>query len=153
MVDYRRKQHRLKELVETSQFWDAEELLRNLDEEMDRLERGLGHMVWDIHGRPVTMCLRPLPVTPKFSLSETDDRLELKVLLPGFEKDSVRLQVDKGGVEVFALKSEEFCRPYYVRVEARSILDPESADASLSEGTLVVKIGKVKKKRLEVRDE
>ncbi len=151
MADARRKQHRLKDIVESSQFWDVEDMLRNFDEEMQRLEQGIDHMIWDMEDRPVTMCLRPLPVTPRFEQDDSADSLSVKVFLPGFTREDVRLQVDKDGIEVLALRRDEFCRPYYVRLDAREVLDPESAHSELSEGVLEISVQKVKKKRLKVR--
>ncbi|MGQ9587861.1 MAG: Hsp20/alpha crystallin family protein [Thermoplasmata archaeon] len=126
-------------------------MLRNFDEEMQRLEQGIGHMIWDMEDRPVTMCLRPLPVTPRFECDDSPGRLSIKVFLPGFSKEDIHIQVDRDGIEVMAVKPDEFCRPCYVRLDARDVLDPESAHAELCHGVLEVSVQKVKKRRLEVR--
>ena len=151
MAEVRRKQQRLKEIVETSQHWVVEDLLRNLDEEMDRLEHGMGHLVWGMDNRPVSMCLRPLPATPRFEVKESDDEFDLSVILPGFSKDNIRLDVERDGVEVVPTRPDEFCRPYYVKVGSKGSLDIDVAEASLADGVLSVKVKKARKKKVSVR--
>lgn len=151
MDDEFRRHRTLKELVEQSRFWDASDLLRNLDEEMDRLEHGFGHAAWDEANRPVSLCMRPLPTVPRFEISETRDRLTLKVHLPGVPTENLRVDVDKREVEVFACSDDPICKPYYVRVESRGTLDPESADVRRDGSWIEVKISKAKKRKLEIR--
>jgi HSP20 family molecular chaperone IbpA len=151
MVDSVNKPRGLKEMVEESRFWDAEDLLRNLDAELDRFERGIGHLVWGSDDKAVTMCLRPVPITPDFGVSDTGDELTLKVVLPNVPEEHMRVNVDKDGVEVFACSDDPICKPYYVRANSRTSLDPESVRLRLSDSILQVKVAKAKKKRLEVK--
>jgi HSP20 family molecular chaperone IbpA len=118
---------------------------------MDRLEHGMAHMVWDAHDHRVTPCLRPLPIVPKFDVSETKDAFELKVTLPGISKENIRLNVDSDKVEVFARADEGICRPFYVSLDPHAPLDPDSVEATLLEGVLKVRAAKKKKKRLMIR--
>jgi HSP20 family molecular chaperone IbpA len=151
MVDRANKPRGLKEIVEESRFWDAEDLLRNLDAELARLERGMGHMVWGSDDKPVTRFLRPLPITPEFSVSDTGDELTLKIVLPNVPEEHMRVNVDKDSVEVFACSDDPICKPYYVRANSKASLDPESVRLRLSDSTLHIKVAKAKKKRLEVK--
>lgn len=138
-------------MVEESRSWDAEDLLRNLDAELDRIERGIGHMVWGSDDKPVTMFLPPLPITPDFNISDTGDQLTLNVVLPNVPEEHMRVNVDKDSVEVFACTDDPICKPYYVKVNSKTSLDPESVSLKLSGSTLHVKVVKAKKKRLEVK--
>jgi len=145
------KDKQLKDIVEKSQFWEVEDLMRNFDREMAQLERGLGHMVWDMDEHRVTTCLRPLPMTPSFQVSEDDKELKLKVRLPGVSKEDIRLNVDRNSVELFACVGELVCRPYYMSVDARGELVPGSAQAKLSGGVFEVCVAKEQKKRLKIK--
>ena len=141
----------VKEIVEMSRLWNAEDLLRNFDEEMSEFEQGLGHMIFDVDENRVTTWLRPLPVTPRFELKETDKELELVVSLPQISRDKVRVNIDKNRVELFACSNDAVCRPHYLAIDARGILDPDSAKAKMEGEVFEVKIAKVKKKRLDVK--
>ena len=145
------KDKHLKDIVEKSQFWDVEDLIRNFDREMAQLEQGLGHMVWDTEEHRVTTCLRPLPMTPSFQVSEDDKEFKLKVRLPGVPKEEIRLNIDSRSVELFACAGEAMCRPYYMSVDAGSELVPGSAEAKLSGEVFEVKVAKAKKKRLRIK--
>lgn len=146
-----RKHRHLRDIVEESQYWDAEDLLRNLDEEMQRLEQGMGHMIWDTDERLVTRCLRPLPMTPKFSIKESADDFTLEVDLPNVPEEHMHVNLDRDAVEVFACTDDTVCRPYYVSVESKGPLDPDSASLKLTGSTLHVKVRKAKKRRLTVK--
>jgi HSP20 family molecular chaperone IbpA len=145
------KDKHLRDIVEKSQFWDVEDMMRNFDREMAQLERGLGHMVWDMEERRVTTHLRPLPIAPSFQVSEDDKEFKLVVKLPRVSKEDIRLNVDKNSVEIFACTEEAVCRPYYMSVDASSELVPESVEARLSEEVFEVKVAKAKKKRLKIK--
>jgi len=151
MADAAKKPRRLAKIVEESQFWDAEYLLKNLDAEVDRFERGIGHMVWGPDDKPITRFLRPLPIAPKFGASDTDREFTLKVVLPNVPEEHMRVNVDKESVEVFACSDEQVCKPYYVRVNSKGRLDPDSAQLKLSDSTLQIKVAKAKKKKINVR--
>ncbi len=151
MDERARKPRRLSDIVAESQYWDAEDLLRNLDEELDRLEHGIGHMIWGIDEKPVTMCLRPLPITPRFKIDETSGEFKLVVQLPQVPEENVRLSVDKRSVEVFACSDHALCRPYYVSVDSRSPLDPNSANAEFRDHTYIVSVKKAQKRRVPVK--
>lgn len=141
----------LKEMVDRSRFWDAEDLMRNFDREMARLEQGLEHMVWDAGEHRVTTYLRPLPMTPSFKISEGENEFKLTTRLPNISKEDLRLSVDRDNVEIFACSRDLVCRPYYIGVLAKGELVPESADAVLSGEVLEVRVKKVKKKRLTIK--
>jgi HSP20 family molecular chaperone IbpA len=138
-------------MVEDSRFWDAQDLLRNFEEEIEKFEHGMGHMVWDLESRPVTKCLRPLPITPKCDVFETDEALKLVVELPEVPPEHVRLDVDPGSVEVLACTDEQFCRPFYVSVTSQGPLDIESAEIERLGSTYTIRVKKVKKKRVMIR--
>ncbi|HJX04870.1 MAG TPA: Hsp20/alpha crystallin family protein [Thermoplasmata archaeon] len=144
------KDKHLKDIVEKSQFWDVEDMMRNFDREMAQFEHGLGHMVWDMEEHRVTTRLRPLPITPSFQISEDDKEFKLVVRLPTVSKEDIRLNVDRNSVELFACTDEAVCRPYYISVDASGELVPESAEASLSKEVFEVKVAKAKKKRLKI---
>ncbi|HEX9908342.1 MAG TPA: Hsp20/alpha crystallin family protein [Thermoplasmata archaeon] len=146
-----KRSKRLKDIADLSRQWDAEYMLGNYEEEMLRLEGGLDHMVWDVQERRVTACVKPLPITPRFEVEETEKEFVLKAKLPEISREDIRLRVNTSSVEVLACKNDVVCRPYYVEVESPSVLDPDSADAELSDGVLRVKVRKVRKKRLDIR--
>jgi HSP20 family molecular chaperone IbpA len=150
MADEFRKPKTLREIVEESQFWDADDLLRNIDAEFDRLEQGIDHLVWINDVRPVTKRVRPLPITPKFKVNESDDKFNVRVDLPNVPEDLVRIKVDKGGIEVSACTVDMVCRPYYINVESRTALDPDTAQIRHVESTYEVDVGKVKRKRVKI---
>ena len=54
MAEGESKRKRIKEMSERSKNWDAEYFLKNFQEEMDRLERGMSPMGWDADDRRVT---------------------------------------------------------------------------------------------------
>ncbi len=145
------KGKRIREIVDKSQYWDVDDLIRNFDREMSQLEQGLGHMIWDLDQHRVTTCLLPLPVAPSFDVNEDEKEFKLKVKLPGVSRDELRLRVEKDSVEVFACVGDTSCKPYYLSVVAKGELDPESADAKLSGSTFEVRVQKAKKKRLKIR--
>jgi hypothetical protein len=97
MADETRRRKTLKEIVEESPYWDAEELLRNLDEEMARIEHGVGHFVWDYQDRPVGRCPPLLPLTPRFKINESDEKFRVDVQLPDIPEDMIRVKVGKIG--------------------------------------------------------
>lgn len=151
MADNMRRPRRLHEMVEDSRLWDAHDLLRNFEEETEKFEHGMGHLVWDLESRPVTRCLRPLPITPRFNVSETDEAFELVVELPDFPPEHVRFDVDQGSVEVLACADEELCRPYYVSVMSLGPLDTESAEVERTGNTYTIRVKKAKKMRVKIR--
>jgi HSP20 family molecular chaperone IbpA len=151
MADNLHKARKLHEMVEESRYWDAQDLLRNFEEEIQKFEHGIGHMIWDLESRPVTKCLRPLPITPKFAVSETDEVFKLVVELPEVPPEHVRLDVDPGSVEVLACADEYLCRPFYVSVMSQGPLDAESAELERAGATYTVIVRKAKKKRLRIK--
>ncbi|MCU0852685.1 MAG: Hsp20/alpha crystallin family protein [Thermoplasmata archaeon] len=151
MADNLHKPRKLHEMVVESRFWDAQDLLRNFEDEVQKLEHGMGHMIWDLESRPVTKRLRPLPITPRFAVSETDDLFKLVVELPEVPPEHVRLDVDPGSVEVLACTDEDLCRPYYVSVMSQGTLDAESAELERAGTTYTVIVKKVRKKRLKIK--
>lgn len=151
MADNQRRPRSLQEMVEDSRYWDAHDLLRNFEEEIEKFEHGMGHMIWDLESRPVTRCLRPLPITPKFDVSETDEMFKLVVVLPDIPPEHVRLDVDPGSVEILACTDEELCRPYYVSVLSQGPLDTESAELEREGSTYTIHVKKAKKKRVKIR--
>ncbi len=140
----------MKDLVEDSKYWAASDLIRNLDEEMERAEQGFIHMIWGIDDKPVTRMLRPLPIAPKFRTSETERELSLEVELPNVPEDNMRVNVDKNKVEVFGCSDEAQCRPYYLGVESREVLDTESVKVRLRGYSLEIRVRKSQKKRVTV---
>ena len=151
MVSRELRGRKVKELAEMSRLWDAEDLIRNFDEEMSRLEDGLGHMICDTEDKLITTWLRPLPVTPRFDVTEDDKELKLTVRLPNIPKDKVRMKVHKDRVELFACSDDEVCRPHYIAIDAQGVLNPESAKAKMNRGVFEVKISKARKKKLDVK--
>ena len=151
MVDPVWRSRLLKDIVSESRFWDVEDLLRNMDDEMDRLEQGMEHMIWDMHERAITRCLKPLPVTPRFAVTDEDKHFTLSVHLPDVPQENMSVSVYKDRVEVLACSDDVVCRPYFVSVESRSPLDENSVSLKLSDSTLHVKVKKADKKRLKVK--
>lgn len=151
MVEKARRQHKLKDIVEMSRYWDAEDLLRNLDEEMRRLEQGMGHMIWDLEARPVTRCLNLLPVSPKYETIDSESEFRVKVRLPGVAKEDVNLQVHAGMIELYAPQEEKACRPFYMSIQTPRVLDPETTKTKLQRGVLEIAVRKMRKKRVNVQ--
>jgi len=142
---------KLRDISELSQFWDAEDFIRNFELEMERLERGLGHMVWDAADRRVTTWLSPLPVTPKFEANESEDEVTLRVHLPDVDKDKVKVGVDSKSIEVFACSRDVACRPYFLSLDIKGTIQPDSAELRLLGDELEVRARKPRRKRLEIR--
>ena len=151
MADEFRKPRTLREIVEESQFWDAEDLIRNIDAELERLEHGLSHLIWGNDDKPITKRIRPLPITPKFKVNESDDKFNVKVDLPNVPEDQVKIKVDKGGIEISAYTSDLVCRPYYINIESRTALNPDTTTLRHVENIYEVDVEKVKRKRVKVR--
>ena len=145
------KDSHLRDIAERSQFWDADDLMRNFDRELAQLEHGLGHMVWDIEEHYVTIHLRPLPITPSFRVSDDGKEFRLIVRLPGVSKDDIRLSIDKARVELFACSGDAVCRPFVISVDAEGELAPESADAKMSGDVLEISVKRALKRRLEIK--
>ncbi len=151
MAERPRKPRTIKEIVEESPLWDAEELIGNLDAELDRIEQGIGHMLWTDINHPVSRFPPLLPVTPRFRVKESEDRLSVAVDLPNVPEELISVKVERMGIEVSACTSDPVCRPYYVNVESRVPLDPDSAELRHIGVTLEVDVEKVKKKRVNIR--
>jgi HSP20 family molecular chaperone IbpA len=145
------KDKHLREIVEKSQYWDVEDLMRNFDRELDQLEHGLGHMIWDMKERNVTTRLLPLPVTPNFHVSEDSKEFKLVVRLPGVSKENIELNVDAWSVELLACSGDIVCKPYYISVDAMGELIPDSAEAELSGEVFEVRVKKTVKRRLAIK--
>ncbi len=141
---------KLKDIEEMSRHWSPEDLIRNLDEEMSRVENGLGHMIYDHESVRVSAWLRPLPVTPSFDIEETESEMTLSVKLPNVPKDNVHVNVEKNSIEIFACSDDSICRPHFLSVESSSILDPDSTDAKMVGDVVEVKVRKVRKKKVKV---
>lgn len=146
-----RRKRRVHDIVEQSKYWNAEDLLRNLEDEMRRLEQGLGHVIFDSEGRPVTMCVSPLPMTPKFETKRDGDEFTVKAHLPGVEKDDLRLAVERDSIVVRGISGKKNCRPYYLSVDTPWSVDSESAQVKFEAGILTVKAKKLKKTRVPVK--
>jgi hypothetical protein len=142
---------KISEIVEMSRYWDAEDLLRNLDEEMSNLEQGMSHLIWDYEEHRITTWVRPLPVTPRFQLSETDSELRLKVQLPEVVRENIRLNIGTNGVQLFACSNDLVCRPHFLEVESREALDRDSAETNMVGDTLEIKVAKLKKDRSKAK--
>lgn len=151
MVDQVRRPRRLKDIVEDSQRWQPEDLIRNVDEEMRLLDLGMCHIVLDANDHIVTKCPRPLPVVPRFRVNEDADGFALKVLLPNVSDEQVHVDVDKRGVEIFACSDDPVCRPYYVNLESKGSLDPESVEARRDGNWVEIRVKKAKKRKVEIR--
>lgn len=151
MAEQVKRPRRLKDIVEESQHWKAEDLLRNMDEEMHRLELGFGHIVLDSNDHIVSKCLRQLPAVPRFQTSEDADEFSLRVFLPNVPTDNVHVDIDKRSVEIFACSDDVICKPYYVDVEARGTLDPDAVDAKRDGNWVEIKVKKAKKRKVEIR--
>jgi HSP20 family molecular chaperone IbpA len=142
---------KVKDIVEMSKYWSPEDLIRNLDEEMSRLEQGLCHMIYDHDDHRVSAWLRPLPVTPSFDIVETEDEVRLSVTLRNVSKENVRLNVDKNSIELFACSDDVVCRPHYLSVDSASLLDPDSTTAKMIGDLVEVRVAKARKMRLKVK--
>jgi len=148
MVEHKR---RVQDLVEESRFWDVNDLIRNLEDEMQRLEQGLGQVIFDVEGRPVTICLSPLPFTPKFEESHEGGVFSLKVHLPDVDKDDIRLFVTRDAVDLRAISERRMCRPFLLSVKTPWNVDPEEAEAEFENGVLTVKAKRLRTTRVQVR--
>lgn len=151
MADRAKRSRRVEDLVEMSLHLDSNDMLRNLQEEMRRMEDGLGHSVWDEQMRRVTQCPNPLPVTPKFEAHESEDELKVTVVLPHVPEDNISLSVTSSGLEVYARLDQRICKPYFLSVEATGILRPETAVSKVHNGALEVSVKKAKRIRVKVR--
>jgi len=151
MAESEKKHGKLKEIVDKSRYWDVEDLLRNIDHEMQRMEQGLSHTIWDMNNRPVTQCPFPLPATPRFETSETDTEFKLKVRLPDVPKDKIELRIDSRSIEVYGGPPEKTSRPFYISVDSSSELDPQNVKTKHEEDALEVTVKKIKKTRVRVQ--
>ncbi len=151
MADRERKARHVESLVELSRHLDSDDMLRNLQAEMRRMEDGLGHAIWDEQMRRVTQCPNPLPVTPKFETQESDEELKVKVVLPRVPENNISLNVTPSGLEVYAKLDQRVCKPYFLSVEATGTLRPETAVSKASDGVLEVSVRKAKRVRVKVR--
>ena len=142
---------RLRDIREMSRFWDAEDLIRNFEQEMERLERGLGHMVWDTHEHRVTTWLSPLPITPRFHADESDKEIVLRVQLPDVDRDSLRVGVDEKSIELFACSRDPVCRPYHLSLNVQGVLKPDSAEAKMTGDVFEIKVSKIRKRKVEIK--
>lgn len=142
---------KIREITEMSRYWDAEDMMRNFDEEMVKLERGLGHMIWDLEENMVTSWIGPLPLAPKFEVSENEKEFKLRAVLPNVAKEKIRLNVGRNSVELSACSDDAICRPHYLAVDSSDVLDPDSARAKLTGDVFEVKISKAKKTRLKTK--
>jgi HSP20 family molecular chaperone IbpA len=145
------RKRRIQDLVEDSRYWNTEDLMKNLEDEMHRLEQGLGQVMFDSEGRSITMCVSPLPLTPKFETEEEADTLVVKIHLPSIEKEDIRLYVNRGSVEVRAVSGKKMCRPYYLSVDTPWDVDEEGAEVKFENGLLTVKAKRLKKVRVPVK--
>ncbi len=148
MAESKRRVH---DIVEQSKYWDAHDLIRNLEEEMKRLEQGLGHAIFDSEGRPVTMCVSPLPMTPKFESREEGDSFVVKVRLPMVGKEDVRLFVNRESIEVQAVSGQKICRPYYLSLDTPWSADANRTQVKFEDGLLTINVKKLKKTRIKVK--
>lgn len=73
--------------------------------------------------------------------------------LPDVPEENMRVRVDKNKVEVYGCSDETHCRPYYLGVESREVLDPDSVKMKLEGYSLQVKVKKSQKKRVKVKGE
>lgn len=142
---------RITDIVEMSSLWEAEDMLRNLEEELRRLEQGMNHMVWDSECRLVTLCPCPLPVSPRFQVAETESQFTVSVDLPGVRAEDIEVDADRDSIVIRARHQDRSCRPLLLSVDSPQWLDPESMQLELSEDTLVVTVRKAKKHRVKVR--
>lgn len=145
------KTRHMKNIVEMSRYWGADDLLHNLEEELQRLEHGLGHMIWDKESKPVTMCPCLLPMSPRFEISETEDEFSVKVHLPGVREEDIDVNIEKGSVVVFARQQEKAFRPFLLSIDAPVALDPESLRLESHEEVLIIRVRKVKRHRVKVK--
>ena len=141
----------MKSMVEMSRCWEAHDLLRNLEDELQRLEQGMGHMIWDNESKPVTMCPCLLPMSPRFEISETEDEFSVKVHLPEVREEDIDVNIEKGSVEVFARQQEKAFRPFLLSIDAHVALDPESLRLESHDDFLVLRVRKLKKHRVKVK--
>lgn len=152
MADLRSRSRRnIKDIVEESKYWDAEQLMQNLDDELERMEHGFSHVVFDMDDRLVTRYLRPMPMTPTFEEDSDEANMKVRVNLQGMHKDHIRVNVDKDSIEIIACSDDQICRPYYLSIESDGILEPETAKAEFNKSVLEVSVAKVKKRRLKVK--
>jgi HSP20 family molecular chaperone IbpA len=150
MHDTHSRHKRIRELVEESSLWDMDFMMRNLQQEFDRLERGMNHLVFGLDDKPVTRIPRPIPLTPRFDAEESSSEFKLRVYLPGVAEDSVSVRIDKFGVEISACSEESYCRPFYLDTLSRDPLDPDSAQATFKDAILEIQVAKVKKRTVPI---
>jgi HSP20 family molecular chaperone IbpA len=148
--DYRRHRH-IKEISEESKFWDVDYLIRNLEEEMDRVEHGMSHLVWGPEDRLVTHRMRPMPIIPEHETFTSENEFRVKVNLPNVPRGNIKVNIDRDSVEVLACSDDMVCKPYHIHIGADGVLDPDSAQAHMSETVLEITVRKIKKRRVEVR--
>lgn len=150
MADRKCVHRHVRSLVDESRLWDAEFLLRNMEEEMDRFERGIAHVLWGPDDRTVTRVMRPLAVAPDFETISDERGYVLRVRLPGVAKENVSVGLDEREVEVLGSSDDPSCRPYYLRVSLERSLDVLSAEASMRGDVLEVRIPKLRKRVVNI---
>lgn len=141
----------IKSIVEKSRELEAGDLLHNLDEELKRVEKGMGHMVWDKESRPVTMCACLLPISPLYEVTETASEFSVKVMLPSIRMEDIEVKIESGSIEVFAVHREKSFRPFLLAIDAPVALDPKSLKVEPHDGIFVIRVRKVKRHRVNVK--
>lgn len=130
-------------------FWEGG---HNPWEELETMHKRLMEEAW----KPLRGFAREIAGIP-VNISETEKEIIVRAELPGFKKEEVSLNVTADSVEIRAEKKrEEMAKTetFYRKESERRVaqrafslpvrVDPDSADARLSEGILELRLKKVK---------
>ncbi|MCY0883058.1 MAG: Hsp20/alpha crystallin family protein [Acidianus infernus] len=122
----------------------ADELIREIGEEFERIEREFERSFREIKER-----LESVPRIRKPLVDVVEKENEIKVIaeLPGVNKEDIKVRVN-GNKLIISAKSED--RQYYTEVELPAEVDEKSAKAVYRNGVLEVTLQKKEGKEIKV---
>jgi len=145
--------------------WDPQEALRELDDMVRDFEAKLALPWFPVRMRPRR---HQLMMAPRIDLNDHGDHYEAFIEVPGVPKDAVQVHMTKTSLEVSAeleeeereegkesLVRERNHQEIYRRLTFPEEVDPDEAEAIVSNGLLTVKVPKVhkpeEKRKIEVK--
>jgi HSP20 family protein len=141
------------------------DMLRNLKNEMDMMERGFGNFIWDDEHpyRPLSH-MHSLDF-PHMEIFDEGDRLRIALEIPGSSKEDMEIEMEEDHFRIQARTKYEKCveNSFFVRCENREStfvrelslpvpVNPDEAKASYKNDVLEIVVSKKReeKKRTKV---
>ena len=141
------------------------DMLRNLKAELDNMERGMGHHIWDEKRRRRPLALNITFGTPHYDIFDEGDNLKIVVEIPGGSKEDIDLDMAEDHFEIkartryhkcvenaFSVRCEEREGEFGRKVDLPIPVDPNGARASFKNDVLEIEVPKkqVDKKRTKI---